>query len=81
MNKLLSTTFEHFDGSTYTIALVELDREYAVALGYDDDSQTWGQGIYSITKDDEMTKSIQRSYLNSISDFLNKHTGYQIKIA
>lgn len=80
---LLSTEFEYRFGNepTYTIALIELDTEFVIALNYDAETETWSQGIYSVVKTREVEREFQLNYLAQVAEFAKFHTGYKIKTA
>lgn len=82
---LLSTTFEFKNKLAmepdYGIALIETDKEFVLAVGFNKTTESWSQGYYSVTKSDEISREYQLSYLKAVLEFLDFHKGYKIKTA
>lgn len=82
---LLSTIFEFKDKLAmepdYGIALIETEKEFVLAVGFNKNAESWSQGYYSITKSDEISREYQLSYLKAVLEFLDFHKGYKIKTA
>lgn len=82
---LLSTTFEFKNKldrvPDYGIALIESDKEFILAVGFNGLTESWSQGYYSVIKSEEVAREYQKNYLKAVLEFLNFHEGYKIKTA